>query len=404
MKHKNEVNNYEVNTTSNVMPKEKKKLSSKHKIIIVAIIAIIITIGTAMFLAISYGTEENRYNTVKKYCNNDSFAIQTEYELDKQEHEMNVDNLVVTKMPNYNLAYVDSIGVGEYNRSFVGNNKFVADKVKKETYTIRTEVPKNKIWNKFKYVDADIEVSCVDTTAPEFIEKVDSITINKGEELDITSKFNATDLSDKVKITVDGNVDVNTVGEQVVNVYATDDSGNVAQAEVTVIINEVEKQNTENAEPTVNTNNTTTTKSNNSTSTTKSNTSSSASTKNNSQSTTRGNSTNKNNSSSSKNNNSSTTNNSSSNTTTKNNTSSGTTSTSSCANGNHSMPTGNIGKWFNSKNELNSYYLSVGKDWNDKYLAGKITFDELTKKCPEGYECWSCSNCGKWSGNFKYGS
>lgn len=395
MKHKNEVNNYEVNTTSNVMPEEKKKLSSKHKIIIVAIIAIIITIGTAMFLAISYGTEEDRYNTVKKYCNNDSFAVQTEYELDKQEHKMNVDNLVVTKMPNYNLAYVDSIGVGEYNRSFVGNNKFVADKVKKETYTIRTEVPKNKIWNKFKYVDADIEVSCVDTTAPEFTEKVDNITINKGEELDIASKFNATDLSGKVNITVDGNVDVNTVGEQVVNVYATDDSGNVAQAEVTVIINEVEKQNTENAEPTVNTNNTTTTKSNNSTSTTKSNTSSSASTKNNSQSTTtKGNSTNKNNSSSSKNNNSSTTNNSSSNTTTPKNT---------CTNNNnHSMPCGNMGRWFNSRDEVSSYYLSEVDKWVTKYKNNEITWEEKGKKCPIGYESWSCSYCGKWTGNFKY--
>lgn len=377
------------------MKKIKNYIKNHKTISIVLIIAIIIAIGTAMFLAISYGTEKDRYDAVKKYCNNDSFAIQTEYELDKQEHEMNVDNLVVTNMPNYNSAYCDRIGVGEYSRSFIGDNKFVADKVKKETYTIRTEVPKNKIWNKFKYVDADIEVSCIDTTAPEFTEKVDSITINKGEELDVVSKFNAIDLSGEVKITVDGTIDINTVGTQTVNIFATDESGNVAQTEVNVIVNEPEKNET-----TDNNNNETASKSNSSASTSqksslKKSTSSSSSVKNSNT----GN--NKTSSNSNKNNSSSSTTSSASK---PNNNGGSATTTSGCASGNHSMPTGNIGKWFNSRNELNSYYLSVGKEWNNKYSNGKITFEELTKNCPEGYECWSCSNCGKWSGNFKYGN
>lgn len=375
------------------MKKIKNYIKNHKTISIVLIIAIIIAIGTAMSLAISYGTEKDRYDAVKKYCNNDSFAIQTEYELDKQEHEMNVDNLVVTNMPNYNSAYCDSIGVGEYSRSFVGDNKFVADKVKKETYTIRTEVPKNKIWNKFKYVDADIEVSCIDTTAPEFTEKVDSITINKGEELDVASKFNATDLSGKVKITVDGNVDVNTVGTQTVNVFATDESGNVAQTEVNVIVNEPEKNET-----TGNNNNETASKSNSSASTSqksssKKSTSSSSSVKNSNT----GN--NKTSSNSNKNNSSSSTTSSASK---PNNNGGGTTTTSGCANGNHSMPTGNCGKWFNSRNEAINYYNSVSDMWNSKYDAGEISYEELCKKCPFGYECWSCSNCGKWTLNYKY--
>lgn len=375
------------------MKKIKNYIKNHKTISIVLIIAIIIAIGTAMFLAISYGTEKDRYDAVKKYCNNDSFAIQTEYELDKQEHEMNVDNLVVANMPNYNSAYCDSIGVGEYSRSFVGDNKFVADKVKKETYTIRTEVPKNKIWNKFKYVDADIEVSCIDTTAPEFTEKVDSITINKGEELDVASKFNATDLSGKVKITVDGTIDVNTVGTQTVNIFATDESGNVAQTEVNVLVNEPEKNET-----TENNNNETASKSNSSASTSqksssKKSTSSYSSVKNSNT----GN--NKTSSNSNKNNSSSSTTSSASK---PNNNGGGTATTSGCTSGNHSMPTGNCGKWFNSRNEAISYNDAVCDKWNNKIDNNEISYSEYVKNCPSGYECWSCSRCGKWTINFKY--
>lgn len=374
------------------MKKIKNYIKNHKTISIIVIVAIIIAIGTAMFLAISYDIEKGRYDTVKKYCNNDSFAIQTEYELDKQEHEMNVDNLVVTKMPNYNSVYCDSIGVGEYNRSFVGDNKFVADKVKNETYTIRTEVPKNKIWNKFKYVDADIEVTCIDTTAPEFTEKVDSITINKGEELDVASKFSATDLSGEVKITVDGNVDVNTVGTQTVNVFATDESGNVAQTEVNIIVNETEEQSIENAGATLNNSGATTSKPNVSASTSQKSSSKKATS-----STIKSNNTSNNNTSS----NSNKSNNNSS-ASKPNNNSGSTTTTSGCANGNHSMPTGNIGKWFNSRNEVKNYVETVMDSWETKYATGQITWEEKCANCPQGWECWSCSRCGKWTGNFKY--
>lgn len=68
----------------------------------------------------------------------------------------------------------------------------------------------------------------------------------------------------------------------------------------------------------------------------------------------------------------------------------------------HTMPTGNIGKWFSSRSELVSYYNSVAEEWNDKWLSGKISNEEYYANCPSGYECWSCSYCGKWTGNFKY--
>lgn len=80
-----------------------------------------------------------------------------------------------------------------------------------------------------------------------------------------------------------------------------------------------------------------------------------------------------------------------------------TTTTKRCTNNNnHSMQCGNIGKWFNSRSELTAYYNNIAQSWNNKYASGEITIEELMNNAPGGYECWSCSHCGKWSGNFKY--
>ena len=68
----------------------------------------------------------------------------------------------------------------------------------------------------------------------------------------------------------------------------------------------------------------------------------------------------------------------------------------------HSMPTGNMGKWFNSRNELVEYYNDVVNKWNNKADSGEITEEEYAKNCPAGYESWSCAYCDKWTGNFKY--
>lgn len=68
----------------------------------------------------------------------------------------------------------------------------------------------------------------------------------------------------------------------------------------------------------------------------------------------------------------------------------------------HSGLNGNIGKWFNSRAEVNDYYNSVVDYWVNKEKNGEITFEEMLKNCPDGYECWSCAECGKWTGNFYY--
>ena len=71
-------------------------------------------------------------------------------------------------------------------------------------------------------------------------------------------------------------------------------------------------------------------------------------------------------------------------------------------NNNHSMSCGNIGRWFNSRSELVAYYNSEVSKWNKKIDNEEITYDEYYKNVPSGYECWSCSYCGKWTGNLKH--
>ena len=80
-----------------------------------------------------------------------------------------------------------------------------------------------------------------------------------------------------------------------------------------------------------------------------------------------------------------------------------TTSQAYCTNNSdHSIKCGNIGRWFNSRSELVAYYNSEVSKWNKKIDNEEITYDEYYKNVPSGYECWSCSYCGKWTGNLKH--
>ena len=69
---------------------------------------------------------------------------------------------------------------------------------------------------------------------------------------------------------------------------------------------------------------------------------------------------------------------------------------------NHSIACGNMGKWFDNRTKLVQYYNDVVNEWNEKVDNGEISREEYRRKCPAGYECWSCSYCKKWTGNFKY--
>lgn len=332
-------------------------MSKKTKIIISAAsfstILLIIVIG----LIVGYSIQRNTLNLI--------YTKDINIELDNQAHTVSTYDFIGNENKDKLNARFDNEST---------STEIMADSVCTADKTITVKYKNGALCKTQK----SVKINVIDTTPPEFTETIDSITVNKGEEIDIASKFKATDLSGDVEIKAENTVDVNSVGTQTVNIFATDENGNVAQTEVNVIVNEPENNKT-----TENNKNTTASKSNNSVGTSQKSTLSSSEKNNNT-----GNNTSSNASSSSK----------------PNNNGGSATTTSGCANGNHSMPTGNIGKWFNSRNELNSYYLNVGKEWNNKYSNGKITFEELTKNCPEGYECWSCSNCGKWSGNFKYGN
>ena len=80
-----------------------------------------------------------------------------------------------------------------------------------------------------------------------------------------------------------------------------------------------------------------------------------------------------------------------------------TTSQAHCTNNNnHSIKCGNMGKWFSSRDEIDKYWVEIDNYYFKQYQTGKITYEEYCKKSPYGYESWSCSYCGKWTGNFKY--
>lgn len=66
------------------------------------------------------------------------------------------------------------------------------------------------------------------------------------------------------------------------------------------------------------------------------------------------------------------------------------------------MNCGSIGKWFDNRSEVQKYVDTVKSEYYSQYNNGEITWEEYISKAPTGYECWSCSHCGKWTGNFKY--
>ena len=77
-------------------------------------------------------------------------------------------------------------------------------------------------------------------------------------------------------------------------------------------------------------------------------------------------------------------------------------STAFAASCNHNYPTGNCGRWFNTKSE-GEYQVAVVADyWAHKYESGEITWVEYNEGVPYGYEMWACAFCKKWSVNFKY--
>ena len=60
-----------------------------------------------------------------------------------------------------------------------------------------------------------------------------------------------------------------------------------------------------------------------------------------------------------------------------------------------------IEKGGESEKALRRHVDKVMNEYNRQYEDGEITWEEYVRRCPYGYEAWSCP-CGKWTGNFKY--
>lgn len=71
-------------------------------------------------------------------------------------------------------------------------------------------------------------------------------------------------------------------------------------------------------------------------------------------------------------------------------------------NNNHSMDVGNSGQWFSNKNDAIAYYNSQVSYWGNLWETEQIDDVTYYKKCPSGYEVWSCMYCSKWTINFYY--
>lgn len=73
-----------------------------------------------------------------------------------------------------------------------------------------------------------------------------------------------------------------------------------------------------------------------------------------------------------------------------------------CDGNNHKMGAGNTGLWFETKSQADNYFDSKQEEWGKLLEKEEITKEEYLKKCPLGYEAWTCPQCKKWTINFYY--
>lgn len=73
-----------------------------------------------------------------------------------------------------------------------------------------------------------------------------------------------------------------------------------------------------------------------------------------------------------------------------------------CVENKHKISSGNTGKWFSTKAQAENYYENEIAKWGKKWENDEIEKSEYLKKCPSGFEVWTCPQCGKWTINFYY--
>lgn len=318
----------------------------KKALKIVIPIAVIVLIIGGVFGYITYHD-----NAIYKAMQEQITASNKTVELQKGEVQISVNDMINLNDLNCTVLFEN------------GSDRIIINAETVGEQTVKVIVTANNTLFFDKETESNAKIIIVDTTPPEFTESVDEIKITEGDELDILSKFKAQDLSGEVELTLDGEFDNNKISEQILKVIAKDINGNTVEKEVKIIVNE---KVVVTAKPIVSLNNNNKPSNNNS--------SRPSSNGGNSSSTSSGGSS----------------------------SSSSSSASNGCASGNHSMGVGNIGKWFNSRSEVDAYFSATCSELWSKYQNGNITRDEYIKNCPQGYKAWSCSQCGKWTGNFTY--
>ena len=221
-----ENNNYEPSVAQDVTPENKKNNNTKKIIAIVTSVIVVICLAVGIWFVVEnnankWDLKQNEVTIeygevyeptiadlvdVEKYSNvtddNTDVKVNATYEASKQNEE-----LAYYAVGDYDIDVIHKI---EYK--LFGTTIFTMDETKK------------------------VNLSIKDTIAPVFAEDMpmELETYRDCEIENLEEKFKATDLA-YVTISIDKDkIDYSTVGEYIVNVFATDESGNVATKEIKV--------------------------------------------------------------------------------------------------------------------------------------------------------------------------
>lgn len=167
-------------------------MSKKTKIIIGAASFTTILLIVVIGLIVGYSIQRNTLNLI--------YTKDINIELDNQAHTVSTYDFIGNDSKDKLNARFDNEST---------STEIMADSVCTADKTITVKYKNGALCKTQK----SVKINVIDTTPPEFTEKIDSITVNKGEEIDIASKFKATDLSGEVEIKAENTVDVNTVGD-----------------------------------------------------------------------------------------------------------------------------------------------------------------------------------------------
>lgn len=167
------------------MKRKKRKVKKNVKIVILFLLLIIIILGVILMI-----------NFLKPNIFNDNLKVEV----------------------NDDVSLYDLIKKDEINNVESKDKKIDTSKLGEQTIKI-----------KYKNKDISFKINVVDTTDP-VIEGLDTITVTKGSKDEILSNASASDNSkEEIKVSIEGEYDLNKEGEYNLKYVATDSSGNTSE-------------------------------------------------------------------------------------------------------------------------------------------------------------------------------